>query len=117
MFSSIISTKSFWRERKYSCCFAYSPIRSSKILNLYFGQNTMWYLHSYSVCDNFLNRLLIMYFPFLQAPSREVHYTINVTVEPFYGTTARGSSLYRLINIILITYILGCLKGGFIHVE
>ena len=40
-----------------------------------------------------------MYLPSLQAPSREVHYTINTTVEPFYGTTARGSGLYRLINL------------------
>jgi len=47
------------RHRLYNCCFAYSATSSLNIRYRYFGHITMWYLHSYIECDNFLNRLFI----------------------------------------------------------
>ena len=40
-------------------------------LNRHFGQKTMWHLHSYNVCDNFLNFSRTIYSSTFH---REVHY-------------------------------------------
>ena len=102
-FNSSISTNSFCRHNWYICPLTYSPISSLNIQYRYFGQQTTWYLHSYSVCDNFLNCLLIMYlltgFWYLPGPWRYIM-KIPKPVKPFYGTTTRGSGLNRLINIL-----------------
>ena len=60
--------------RIVACCLAYLAISSLNTLNRYFGQITMWYLHSYIVCDSLLKHLFILYLPALVAPFREVHF-------------------------------------------
>ena len=53
-----------------------NTLNTLNTLNRYFGQKTMWYLHSYNVCDKFLNFLRTMYIAviFKQLPGR---YIIN----------------------------------------
>ena len=60
-FNSSTSIRSFCLQSECISRSVYRPISSLKILNLYFGQNTIWYLHSYNVCDSFLKRFDMMY--------------------------------------------------------
>ena len=101
---SSTSTRSFCRVKWYICCLAYLPIWPSNILCLYFGQNTIWYLHSYIVCDNFLKLLIIMYLPLQRTfqGGTFIPLILNKLVEPIQGTTTRGSGLSRLINILAL---------------
>lgn len=52
---------SFWSNKRYICWVTYFATSSSYILYRYFGQNTIWYLHSYNECASFLNWRVIMY--------------------------------------------------------
>ena len=74
---------------------AYSTISSLNILNRYFGQKMIWYLHSkrlFFVCVNFLKRLICTSLISV-VPYREVHYKIFLqflqTVKPFWDHCQR----------------------------
>jgi hypothetical protein len=61
-----------------------------KILNLYFGHYTKWYLHSHTTCDNLFNLLIEYLFLLLESPISTIRrYSFLTLLEHYYNRIAK----------------------------